>query len=110
MHGLSAVYPRPICGLGSALSPKTLTHCEEPGLVNSPRLVCPGGKTGPISTGSSVVLPGPLVGCEYRLDEGRLSVQTVVLMLGTLTPVLVIKRVGQWTKFAMWRKGEIQRH
>ena len=71
VHGLSAVYPRPICGLASALSPMTLTHCEEPGLVNSPRLVCPGGKTGPISTGSSVVLPGPLVGREFKTGRGQ---------------------------------------
>ena len=35
-----------------------------------------------------------------RLDEGRLSVQTVVLVLGTLTLVLVIKQGDQQHKFA----------
>ena len=97
MHGLSSVYPRPNWELASALCLRTLTHCEEPGLVNFPTVVC---AREPNSTCSSGVLPGPLAGCEYRLDEGRLSVQTVVLMLGTLTPVLVIKQGDQQHKFA----------
>ena len=39
-------------------------------------------------------------GASTRFEEGRLSVQTPVLMLGTLTPVLVIKQGYQQHKFA----------
>ena len=48
------------------------THSEEPEPVNLPTLVCAGEKTGPTSTCSSgVLLPGPLVGCEYQPGRGQ---------------------------------------
>ena len=48
-------------------------------------------------------------GASTRLDEGRLSVQTVILMLGPLAPVLVIKQDDQQHKFAtgvLWEEPQ----
>ena len=47
------------------------THSEEPEHVNLPTLVCAGEKTGPTSTCSSGVLPGPLVRGEFQTGQGQ---------------------------------------
>ena len=77
-------------------------------LVNFPTLVCAGDQTGPTSTCSSGVWPGPLVGCEYQIGRGQ-TVCTDCYShagLGPLAPVLVIKQDDQQHKFATGRLWE----
>ena len=61
VNGLSALFPHLNWGFASALCSRMLAHCEELGLVNFPRHVCPGDQTGPISMSSSVARLGPMV-------------------------------------------------